>query len=122
MIYIIIGIAGLLATVALFTFISKRKNNTPEEIVAPEEGCCGAHAICEKGLKKIEKQIDYFDDEELDQFKGIPADAYTDTQIDIFREILYTLDKKEISDWFVSLEQRDINLPEILRQEALDML
>lgn len=122
MLYIILGIAGLLVTVALFTFIFRRKNGTPEEIIAPEEGCCGAHAICEKGLKKIEKQIEYFDDEELDQFKGIAADAYADKQIDMFREVLYTLNKKEVSDWLVSLEQREIALPEILRQEALEML
>lgn len=122
MLYIILGIAGLLVTVALFTFIFKRKNGTPEKIIAPEEGCCGAHAICEKGLKKIEKQTEYFDDEELDQFKGIAADAYADSQIDMFREVLYTLNKKEISDWLISLEQREIALPEILRQEALEML
>lgn len=122
MLYIILGIAGLLVTVALFTFIFKRKNGAPEEIIAPEEGCCGAHAICEKGLKKIEKQIEYFDDEELDQFKGIAADAYADSQIDMFREVLYTLNKKEVSDWLISLEQREIALPEILRQEALEML
>lgn len=122
MLYIILGIAGLLVTVALFTFIFRRKNGTPEEIIAPEEGCCGAHAICEKGLKRIEKQIEYFDDEELDQFKGIAADAYADKQIDMFREVLYTLNKKEVSDWLVSLEQREIALPEILRQEALEML
>lgn len=122
MLYIILGIAGLLVTVALFTFIFRRKNGTPEEIIAPEEGCCGAHAICEKGLKRIEKQIEYFDDEELDQFKGIAADAYADKQIDMFREVLYTLNKKEVSNWLVSLEQREIALPEILRQEALEML
>ena len=56
MLYIILGIAGLLVTVALFTFIFKRKNGTPEEIIAPEEGCCGAHAICEKGLKKLKNK------------------------------------------------------------------
>lgn len=122
MLYIILGIAGLLITVALFTFLFKRKNTAPEEIHVPAEGCCGAHAICEKGLKKIETHIEYFEDEELDAFQGITADQYTDEQIDIFRDILYTLQKEEVADWLISLEKRGINLPLILRQEALDLL
>lgn len=122
MIYIIIALTGLLIIVALFTFLSRRKNTEPEEIVAPPADCCGAHAICEKGLKKADTHIEYFDDEELDEFRGIEANAYTDAQIDTFRDILYTLRKEEIEDWLISLEKRNINLPEVLRQEALDML
>ena len=117
MLYIILGIAGLLVTVALFTFIFKRKNGTPEEIIAPEEGCCGVHAICEKGLKKIDEKIEYFDDEELDQYRGIPSDSFNDQQIDQFREILYSIRPEELSDWFISLEKRGIELPDVLKQE-----
>lgn len=66
MIYILSGLTGLLILVALFTFIHKhRHSEDPETIVAPPADCCGAHAICEKGLKKASPQIDYFDDEEL---------------------------------------------------------
>lgn len=119
MAYIIIGILGLLLVVALFTYISKsRKGNQAEdEIVAPPAECCGAHAICEKGLKRVDEQIEYFDDEELDAFKEIAPDAYTDEQIDSFREILYTIRPEELSDWFISLEKRHINIPDILKQE-----
>lgn len=122
MIYIILGIAGLLVTVALFTFFSRQKNGKREEIVAPQEGCCGAHVICEKGLRKAEKKIEYFEDEELDAFQGISPDSYTDRQIEMFRDILYTLRKTEIADWVISLEQRNIEIPEILRQELLEMM
>lgn len=122
MIYLLLGLTGLLIIVALFTFFNKRKNEQPEEIVAPPTECCGAHAVCEKGLKKADSQIDYFDDEELDEFRGVPADGYDDAQIDIFRDILYTLRREEIEDWLISLEKREINLPEILRPEALEML
>ena len=53
MIYIIISIIGLLVIVALFTYSSKSKTKTEEPpVVAPPADCCGAHAICEKGLKK----------------------------------------------------------------------
>lgn len=123
MFYIIIAITGLLFLVALFTFFTKRKNNKqPDEIIAPPAECCGAHAICEKGLKKGNRTIEYFDDEELDAYRQIPADAYSDVQIDAFRDVLYTLRKEEISDWLISLEKRKIELPEILRPEALEML
>lgn len=122
MIYLLLGLTGLLIIVALFTFINRRKDNQPEEIVAPPTECCGAHAVCEKGLKKADTHIDYFDDEELDAFRNIPADGYNDAQIDAFRDVLYTLRKEEIEDWLISLEKREINLPEILRPEALEML
>ena len=76
MIYILSGLTGLLILVALFTFIHKRRHSEdPETIVAPPADCCGAHAICEKGLKKASPQIDYFDDEELDVgFRGTAVD------------------------------------------------
>jgi len=116
MIYIIISIIGLLIIVALFTYSSKSKTEE-SPVVAPPADCCGAHAICEKGLKKIDEKIEYFDDEELDQYKGIPSDSFNDLQIDQFREILYTIRPEELSDWFISLEKRGIELPDVLKQE-----
>lgn len=62
MIYILSGLTGLLILVALFTFIHKRRHSEdPETIVAPPADCCGAHAICEKGIEKASPQIDYFE-------------------------------------------------------------
>ena len=117
MIYIIISIIGLLVIVALFTYSSKSKTKTEEPPVVAPADCCGAHAICEKGLKKIDEKIEYFDDEELDQYRGIPSDSFDDQQIDQFREILYTIHPEELSDWFISLEKRGIELPDVLKQE-----
>ena len=123
MIYILSGLTGLLILVALFTFIHKRRHSEdPETIVAPPADCCGAHAICEKGLKKASPQIDYFDDEELDVYRQIAPEAYTDEQIEVFRDILYTLRPEEVEEWLISLEKREINLPLILRQEAIDRI
>lgn len=122
MIYIVLGLTGLLVLVALFTYVTRRKSKEAEDIVAPPAECCGAHAICEKGLKKADPNIDYFDDEELDAYKQIPADAYTDEQIEAFREVMYTLRPEEVEDWLISLEKREIQLPEILRPEAFELL
>ena len=100
MIYILSGLTGLLILVALFTFIHKRRHSEdPETIVAPPADCCGAHAICEKGLKKDSPQIDYFDDEELDVYRQIAREAYTDEQIEVFRDILYTLRPEEVEEF-----------------------
>lgn len=122
MIYIVLGLTGLLVLVALFTYMTRRKSKEAEDIVAPPAECCGAHAICEKGLKKADPNIDYFDDEELDAYKQIPADAYTDEQIEAFREVMYTLRPEEVEDWLISLEKRELQLPEILRPEAFELL
>lgn len=122
MIYIVLGLTGLLILVALFTYMTRRKSKEAEDIVAPPAECCGAHAICEKGLKKANPNIDYFDDEELDAYKQIPADAYTDEQIEAFREVMYTLRPEEVEDWLISLEKRELQLPEILRPEAFELL
>ena len=118
MIYILSGLTGL-----LIAFIHKhRHSEDPETIVAPPADCCGAHAICEKGLKKASPQIDYFDDEELDVYRQIAPEAYTDEQIEVFRDILYTLRPEEVEEWLISLEKREINLPLILRQEAIELI
>lgn len=122
MIYIVLGLTGLLVLVALLTYMTRRKSKEAEDIVSPPAECCGAHAICEKGLKKADPNIDYFDDEELDAYKQILADAYTDEQIEAFREVMYTLRPEEVEDWLISLEKREIQLPEILRPEAFELL
>ena len=83
--------------------------------------CCGQHAVCEKELlmKAAAESIDYFDDEELDRFRGRRPDAYTDEEEEEFREVLYTTLAHEVSDWLRSLQLRGIELPEGVRDEAL---
>ena len=123
--YILGGLISLFVIVWAATAI-KRKFHPEEqdtEIHVPDAGCCGAHEICERGLKKIvEEKIEYFDDEELDCFKGRKDDSYTAEEIEAFRDVLYTLAENEITDWMVSLEKRGIDLPQILRQEAIEMI
>ena len=83
--------------------------------------CCGQHAVCEKELlmKAAMEPIDYFDDEELDRFRGRDAEAYTEAEEDEFREVLYTTLTREVPDWLRSLQLRGIELPTGLRDEAL---
>lgn len=85
------------------------------------EGCCGQHAICEKEslLQGLSDKIEYYDDEELDQYKGVDADAYTEAQIEQFRDVLYTLQHDEIAGWARSIQLRGITLPTPIHDELL---
>ena len=120
-----VGIGVLVLVVAAATYLSaRRKGGIAEEepAKAVDGECCGAHAVCEKGLKRVSEKVDYFDDEELDAYRGTAGDAYTDEGIDAFREVLYTLRHEELEDWLVSLEKRGIEYPTALRAETYDML
>ena len=45
---------------------------------AESEVCCGMHMVCEKtNLSPLTGEIVYYDDEELDRFRGREADGYT---------------------------------------------
>jgi hypothetical protein len=123
-ILLLLGLLLALGTWISNKFIRKNKESKPEEdkLEIPSD-CCGAHEVCEfeEMLQKPE-EIVYFEDEELDRFKGITANAYNDEQIDEFREVLYTLKNDEIRMWLLSIERRKLQLPAILRQEAMMMV
>lgn len=92
-----------------------------EEQTEPQQECCGMHITCEKDslLKAVSSEIVYYDDEELDAYRGIEPDAYSDEQIEEFRDILLTLLPEDIAGWARSLQLREINLPEIVKEELL---
>lgn len=83
--------------------------------------CCGQHAVCEKELllHAVAEPVDYFDDEELDRFRGRASDAYTPEEEEEFREVLMTTLTREVGDWLRSLELRGIHLPDGVKDEAL---
>lgn len=90
----------------------------PQEI---PEVCCGAHEVCERDslLAAVSKQTEYYDDEELDIYRGTAGSGYTEVAINEFREVLYTLKETEVAGWLRSLQLRAIELPDELKDEAL---
>lgn len=70
-------------------------------------------------LAGVSQTIEYYDDEELDAWKGIEPDSYTPEQIELFREIFYTLRPEDVPGWVRSLQLRQIAVPESLRDEIL---
>ena len=92
----------------------------PEAAELPEE-CCGSHEVCERDslLAAVSQQIEYYEDEELDTYHGIYSDEYTPEQVGAFREILYSLQDVEVAGWLRSLQLREIEFPDELKDEAL---
>jgi hypothetical protein len=88
------------------------------------EECCGEHEVCEKGKIKraLRTDIEYFDDEELDRFRGTAPDEYDDEAVEEFREVLYTMHPSEVEDWLKSLELREVSLPDVLKDEVFMLI
>ena len=101
---------------------AKPDETSPFEVTkeVPEE-CCGQHATCERDslLAAVSKEIIYYDDEELDAYKGIASDEYTEEQTNQFAEIFYELKEVEVAGWCRSLQLRGIELPDGIKEEVL---
>ena len=88
---------------------------------ARPDGCCGQHAVCEKEslLAAVSKgKIDYYEDEELDAYRGRPSDGYTEEETEQFEDVLTTMREDEVAGWMRSLQLRGINLPDALKDEV----
>ena len=78
------------------------------------------HMTCERDslLAAVSTSIVYYDDEELDAYKGISSTDYDERTTDEFRDILITLDADDVAGWVRSLQLRGIELPEELKPEV----
>ena len=142
-IYSAIFLAALVGLSLIGQLIRRKNGDTPlpsspkvEEavsIASPEpeattddddDECCGEHEVCEKGKIKraLRTDIEYFDDEELDAYRGTASDEYDGEAVEEFREVLYTMDPKEIDDWLKSLELREVALPDALKDELFMLM
>lgn len=119
---IIIAIIATITVVAI-VLLNKMRKNSPQALPEPVPGCkhaasggCCGGVNCER--KKKESLIVYFEDEELDRFKGRNAEEYEAEEIREFQEVLHTLRPEEVAPWLKSLKLREINLPSVLIEEA----
>ena len=117
---------GLLA--ALLGMLSRKtEDNEPEVVQADAASCAtcnGEDERCEQEcmLEAAVKPIEYYDDEELDQYRGRPSDGYTDSEAEEFADVLYTMKHEEVKGWNRSLILRQINLPNQLKDEVIMMM
>ncbi len=114
-------------TGALKNRADRRKEARGEAVESPlpvnpaDMECCGQHEVCEKEslLAAVSKQIEYYDDEELDAYRGVSSDSYAEEQIEQFRDVLYTMRDTEVAGWVRSLQLRGVALPDALKDEVI---
>jgi hypothetical protein len=119
--YMIIALALLGLIAGIVSWWNYRHAPKEEPLVNPADmECCGQHEVCEKEslLAAISKQIEYYDDEELDRFKGRGGDEYTEEEAEEFRNVLYTMRSEEVAGWVRSLQLRQVNLPDDVKDEV----
>ena len=112
--------AGIIRNRKLQKKIDRGELDAMPEVQEVDAECCGQHETCERDslLAAVSKQIEYYDDEELDQFIGRAGDAYTEEETEMFRDVLYTTLDVEVAGWVRSLQLRGIELPDDLKDEV----
>ena len=126
MIYLVISLVVLGVICVLAEVLSKHKNGNEEKVIPSVPTCAtctGEDERCEQEcmMEAATKPIEYYDDEELDVFRGRPADRYTDNEAALFAEVLYTMRPDEVRGWTRSLTLRGIDLPNQLKDEVFLM-
>lgn len=130
MIIILISFIATLAITGIILYMAKRHKQLRAEKMgltieeeAPEipDECCGQHQVCEKEslLAAVSQGIEYYDDEELDRYRGTPSCQYDEEQCSQFRDVLYTMQSHEVAGWVRSLQLRGIELPDEVKDEVL---
>ena len=86
---VVAAVAGVIRNRRLRKQVESGELEAMPETVQVDSECCGQHEVCEKEslLAAVSKKIEYYDDEELDQYIGTPGDSYTAEQEEEFRDI-----------------------------------
>lgn len=121
--YIIVAllVLGMVAAVAGWWHYHRLPEGEDPVLNPVDMECCGQHEVCEKEslLAALSKQIEYYNDEELDCFRGRSSDAFSIDETEEFREILYTMRSDEVAGWVRSLQLRGVELPDGVKDEVL---
>lgn len=126
MLYLILSLVVLALFAALSGYISHRRHGDGPVVVAPASDCAtcadpaaGCEQVCM--MAAATKPIEYFEDEELDVYKGRRSDTYTDDETQEFAEVLETLRPDEVKAWNRSLILRGINMPDGIKDEYIEL-
>lgn len=123
MLILIIALVLLGILCAVLGFVSHRRGEDEAIVVGKGDctSCSGDNAMCEQvcTMKAATKPIEYFDDEELDEYKGRQSDSYNDDETAQFAEVLETLRSTEVKAWGRSLILRGINMPDGIKDEYI---
>ena len=130
MFYLILSLFILAAVAMAAGFVREKRNQKklengeiaelPSIKQVEDMTCCGQHEVCEKEslLAAVGKEIEYYNDEELDSYRGRSSDDYTEDEAEEFREVLYTMKETEVAGWVRSLQLRAVELPDQVKDEV----
>ena len=117
-------VLGVLA--AVWSRVSSSGDDDTDAIVTRPTcaTCNGEDTRCEQEcmMEAATREVEYYDDEELDRFKGRPSDCYTDDEAELFREVLFSMPQSDVKGWNRSLILRGINVPDQIKDELLLMI
>lgn len=118
-------VLGIVAAVATKMLVNTADDDISVVNAGSDCGTCnGDNDKCEQTcmMEAAVKKVEYYDDEELDMYKGRPSDGYSDEEAETFRDILYTMRQDEVAGWNRSLILRGINLPNQLKDEVVMLI
>lgn len=119
---LIIALAALGLLAALLGLLSRHEE--PIQTGTDCNTCQGDNDKCEMEcrLEAAVKEVEYYDDEELDAYKGRRSDSYSDNEAEAFADVLYTMRPQEVKGWARSLSLRGIEVPDQLKDELLMLM
>lgn len=122
---IIICVAAIVVLGTVTALLSRGSSDDEIKVAAGDcSSCDGNDPKCEQAcmMEAATKEIEYYDDEELDMFRGRDAADYTDDEAEQFREVLYSMRQEDVAGWNRSLILREINVPNQIRDELIMMI
>ena len=127
MLYLILALIVLGIFSAILGLLSHNKKGESSVILADSSSCStcnGDDPKCEQlcMMEAATREIEYFDDEELDRFKGRQGNQYTDDEAEEFRNVMLTMQQNEVSAWSRSLTLRGIEVPYQVKDELLMLM
>lgn len=122
-----------MVVIGIILYIHDRLTNKPSENSAQEaeqqqqeecsDDCCTTHDVCpsEMLLKHMNQPVVYYEDEELDSFKGREPGSYSDDELEQWRDVLYTLKHDDLLPWERSIKRRGITIPDVIKEELMSL-
>ena len=119
-----VALLSLGVVVGVAELIVRRRGGEAAVAVEPKSSCAtctGSNDKCEQEcmMEAATKEIEYYDDEELDAFRGRPSSEYTAEEAEQFGYVLSTMRDDEVAGWCRSLTLRGIELPDQIKDEVV---
>ena len=108
MIYLVFALVFLGLITALGSFLGRKKGEEETPLIVNDS--CST------------KEIEYYDDEELDRFRGRLSEDYTDEEAEAFAEVMLTMRPDEVKGWNRSLILRGINMPNQIKDDFIALV